>query len=199
MSWNDLVEVYFLAAGRSERMGASKPMLAFTSGTVLSTMVSAFNEAGLHRIRVIGRGDDADLARETNVLNARYIFNLEPEIGMSGSILEALEDCRSPWMCLTPSDIPLLSSETITACLQALDQAQIVQPECSGKGKHPIFIKSNVFLSLRPFLRSGGTLRDFLATQSVVRVSRSNPTEFLDMDTPEDYVRLLQEVGLGPN
>lgn len=193
------IEVYFLAAGKSERMGYSKPLLPFKAGTVLFTMVNSFREAGLQKIRVIGRADDPDLARETNVLNARYIFNLEPESGMASSILEALDDCRSSWMCVTPADIPLLTSNTISACLEALEGAEIVQPECLGKGKHPIFLKSNLALEMRPFLRQGGTLRDFLATQSVRKISRPNPTEFMDMDTHDDYIRLLQEVGLGPN
>ncbi len=199
MFWNDQIEVYLLAAGRSERMGSSKPLLPFLKGTVLSTMIKAFEDSGLKRIRVIGRGDDPDLAEETNVNNARYIFNLEPELGMHSSILEAVNDCRSQWFCLCPSDMPLLTSKTISECISHLEGNEIVQPVVNGKPKHPVFIKATNAYELRNALNSGKTLRDFLDTKTRQFVARNRETEFQDMDTPADYSRLLEEVGLGMN
>lgn len=200
MSSNDLVEVYLLASGWSERMGASKPMLPFGRRTVLSRIGDAFSGAGLDRIRVIGRPDDHELARESFLLGYRYIINLEPERGMSGSVLEALNDCRSAWLALCPCDHPLLTATTIKLLAQNLDNTvDAVQPIAADKPRHPVFLRFGATLELRTIINEGGTLRDFLRKCNRRFVQFHSPEEFCDMDTPEDYARLLALVGLGVN
>lgn len=181
-------------------MGASKPMLPFGGKTVLCRLGQSFQDAGLDRIRVIGRPDDHELARESFLMGYRYIINLEPERGMSGSVLEALDDCRSPWLVLCPCDMPLLTSETIGKLVDSLDESHIViQPVCAGRPRHPVFLRLGATLPLRSAITSGGTLRDFLRTVERKLVETGSPNEFLDMDTPEDYQRLLALAGFGAN
>lgn len=200
MSLNELVEVYLLASGQSERMGTSKPMLPFGRRTVLSRIGDAFTEAGLGRIRVIGRPDDHELARESFLLGYRYIINLEPERGMSGSVLEALDDCRSRWLALCPCDQPLLTATTIKILAQNLDETvDAVQPIAAEKPRHPVFLRLGATLELRAVLREGGTLREYLRKCNRRLIQFHSPEEFSDMDTPEDYARLLALVGLGVN
>lgn len=194
------IEVYLLASGFSKRMGASKPMLPFGGTTVLCRLGQSFQEAGLAKIRVIGRPDDHELARESFLLGYRYIINLEPERGMSGSVLEALEDCRSPWLALCPCDMPLLTSETIRKLVQSLDDSHdAIQPVCAGSPRHPVFLRLGATLPLRSTIASGRTLREFLRTADRRFIEVGSPSEYLDMDTPEDYERLLALAGFGNN
>ncbi len=181
-------------------MGASKPMLPFGDQTVLARVAAAFKEGGVQRVMVVGRTDDADLAREALELGLRYVFNLEPERGMAGSILEALDDCRSEWLALCPADIPMLRPETIAACLTALTEGRnVVQPECGGRRRHPVFLRAGLFLDLRTSLGEGGTLRQFLRGREIRHVAVEGCAQFQDINTPEEYARLLADAGLGPN
>lgn len=185
------VEVYLLAAGVGERMGASKPLLKFGKTTVLGAMAKAFREAGLRKLRVIGRKDDAELAQVTFDLGARYIFNLEPQRGMSGSILEAMEDCESDWLCVCPADMPLLQSATLTKCTENLF-GNVVQPICENRRRHPAFLNISLRFELRAFLQEGGNLRQFLHEKHINTVEAEPCWQFSDIDTPEDYERILK-------
>lgn len=194
ISPNKRIEVYLLAAGKSERLGVPKQLLRLGGDTILSHMARKFFGAGLKRVRVIGRVDDELLAREAYELGLRYVINLEPELGMVGSILEALDDCRSEWMALCPADMPLLEVGTIERCASMLDKGySVVQPICEGIRRHPVFLKDNVWLSLRGAIREGKTLRDFLMTQNIYTVHTENCKQFRDMDTLEDYREILRE------
>lgn len=198
-SLSELVEVYILAAGEGSRLGGQKATLPFGDGSIFRRITCAFRNAGLKKIRVIGRTTDESLAREANLLSVRYIFNLDPGQGMAGSVLEAIDDCRSRWAGLCPVDMPLLTSATIGTVLSGLsDDVACVQPECEGRPKHPVFLRASTFLSLRDHLRKGGTLREFLPTVERKLVACGAPHEFFDADTPEDYSRLLAIAGLGP-
>ncbi len=200
MSSSDSVEVYLLAAGRSERMGANKPMLPFGNTTVLARLGSAFYDAGLTQIRVIGRPDDHELAREAFLLGYRYIINLEPERGMIGSVLEALDDCRARWLGLCPVDMPLLTAESIARLIASLDDSSdIVQPFAADRARHPVFLRLASTLPLRQLISEGRTLRDFVNSGKRRLVEFDSPDEFLDMDTPEQYKRLLAIAGYGRN
>jgi len=157
-------------------------------------MARKFFEAGLKRVRVIGRVNDELLAREAYELGLRYIINLDPESGMTSSILEALDDCRSEWMVLCPADIPLLEVRTIERCASMLDKGySIIQPICGGVRKHPVFLKDRTWLSLRGAIREGKTLRDFLMTQNIYTVYTENCQQFRDVDTMEDYREIMRE------
>lgn len=198
-SLSERVEVYILAAGEGSRIGGHKATLPFGDGSLLRRVTDAFRNASLKRIRVIGRTTDEDLAREANLLGVRYIFNLDPDQGMASSVLEAIDDCRSRWAALCPVDMPLLTSATIRAVLAELsDDFACLQPECEGRPKHPVLLRSSTFLSLREHLRHGGTLREFLPTLARKLVACGSPNEFLDIDTPDDYARLLSIAGFGP-
>lgn len=195
---NKRVEVYLLSAGKSERLGVSKQLLRIGGETILSHMARTFFRAGLKRVRVIGRVDDELLAREAYELGLRYIINLDSELGMVRSILEALDDCRSEWMALCPADLPLLEVETIERCVSMLDRGySVIQPICGGVRKHPVFLKDHLRLSLRMAIQEGKTLRDFLITQSICTVDVEDCSQFQDVDTLDDYRKILKEFEKG--
>lgn len=194
------IEAYLLAAGESSRMGTPKPMLAFGKTTVFERMVDSLRQGGIKNVRIIGRKDDSDLAQKAADLHVRYIVNADTERGMAGSILEAVEDCISTWMAVCPADLPLIKPSTVAACLHGLaTECSVVQPICQASLKHPVFIHSNLRRELRQALQHGVILRDFLRDHRVAVVEVDDPRQFEDMDTPQQYHRLLAELGFGRN
>ena len=118
---------------------------------------------------------------------------------MAGSIVEALDDCTSDWMCLCPADMPMLTAQAIGDCAAALGDERIVQPECEGRRRHPVFVSTSLRFELRCFLNEGGTLRGFLHERIIKTVPAQPCSQFRDIDTPQDYERLLEEAGFGRN
>ncbi|MCL6622998.1 MAG: NTP transferase domain-containing protein, partial [Fimbriimonadales bacterium] len=164
------IEVYLLAAGRSERLGQCKQLLDWDGKTLLARMVDAFRSAGLICLRVVGRPEDEELAREVHSLGLRYVVNPQAERGMASSILVALEDCRSPWLGLCPADMPLLRTETLLRLGSAVsDSFSIIQPICKGIRRHPVLFKRNLAPEVRAVLEAGGTLRDYLRSAEVYK------------------------------
>jgi len=196
MSSNN-VEFYLLAAGKGERMGGSKPLLTFGPTTVFERMVRAVREAGIEKVRVVGTSDNAELAKLAFDLSVRYVLNLDPIRGMSGSIVDAANDCTSAWLALCPADMPLLTSDAIAACAANLD-GTVVQPACGGRRKHPVFIHLRSRLELISTLTMG-TLRDFIAGQNVLEVEGEPCSQFEDFDSQEDFIRLLSQAGFNQN
>jgi CTP:molybdopterin cytidylyltransferase MocA len=63
---------------------------------------------------------------------------------------------------------------------------------CGGKKGHPVILPQKVFLQLKD--SSAETLKDFLKLVAVpvVQCPVTDAGVSLDMDTPEDYKRLLE-------
>ncbi len=187
------VEVYLLSAGRSERLGQCKQLLDWGGKTLLGRMVDAFLSAGFVALRVVGRPEDEELEREVHSLGVRFVVNRQAEGGMASSILRAFEDCRSPWLGLCPADMPLLGVETLVSLRLAMsDFCTIIQPICSGIRHHPVLIRRSLAPKVRSVIEAGGTFRDFLRSAEVYKVPFQDCTQFEDLDTWEDYERLLQ-------
>ncbi len=187
------IEVYLLAAGRSERLGRCKQLLDWDGKTLLARMADAFCSAGLVCLHVVGRPEDEELAREVHSLGLRYVVNPRAERGMASSVLVAMEDCRSPWLGLCPADMPLLRTETLLRLGSAVgDSCTVIQPVCKGIRHHPVLFRRSLAPEVRALLEAGGTLRDYLRSAEVYKIRVQDCTQFEDVDTWEDYERLLQ-------
>jgi CTP:molybdopterin cytidylyltransferase MocA len=187
------VEFYLLAAGKGKRMGGSKPLLAFGETTVFERMISAIRTAGVTEVRIVVAQGNSRLTELATKLGVRVIINAAPEEGMSSSIKLTLDDCSSEWLALCPADMPLLTSDAIAYCVHRLGENDL-QPTCGGRRKHPVFLRAkHKPLVLRAL--SGGTLRDYLAWAVVDKVECEPCIQFEDFDTPEEYERLLRQLG----
>ncbi|MEM4409557.1 MAG: nucleotidyltransferase family protein [Candidatus Caldarchaeum sp.] len=187
------VEVYLLAAGRSERLGKCKQLLDWDGKSLLGRMADVFRSAGFVCLRVVGRPEDEELEREVYSLGLRYVVNRDAEQGMVSSVLTAFEDCQSPWLGICPADMPLLDPGTLRQLHSAVsDFCTVVQPICAGIRRHPVLIRKKVASKVRSIMAEGGTLRDFLRSAEVYKIQVQDCIQFEDVDTPEDYQRLLQ-------
>ncbi len=198
------VAAILLAAGRSRRMGAFKPLLPFGDSTVAETCVSNLRSAGLEEIVVVLGHRAEDVRGRLRSFGVTFAVNPETDSEMSVSIARGVErvTTRAEAALIALVDQPAVSGEVIR---QLIDEwrrtrAQIIQPEHNGRGGHPVLIDlvyRNELLTLDP---ERGLRALFDAHRKEVRrVPVESPYIARDMDTWEDYVGLHQEVfGVSP-
>jgi molybdenum cofactor cytidylyltransferase len=185
-----------LAAGRSRRMGAFKPLLPFGNKTVIECCIDYLRDGGVETIVVVV-GHREDEIRQ-GVSGVTFATNPDPDSEMGASVAcgirELPETAAATLIALV--DHPAVPPDVVTtliACWQA--GSFIVVPTWQNRGGHPVLVD----LSFRPELlnlpSSGGLRALFQAHQTEVkRIPVSSPFIARDMDTWDDYRALHAEV-----
>lgn len=198
-----IVGAVILAAGASSRMGRPKALLALPSGeTFLARLCSTAQAAGVREVVVVV-GHHADLVAihaDALRLPARVVRNPEPHRGQLSSLvvgLEMLERRGCDVALVFPVDQPLVLPTTVTAVLEKWRgaRAAIVRPlRADGRHGHPALIERRVWDDLRRADPSVGARPVITAWQpDSADVEIADPGAFEDVDTPEDYERLLRD------
>jgi molybdenum cofactor cytidylyltransferase len=192
------VSAILLAAGRSRRMGAFKPLLPFGDGTVIESCLKHLRGAGVSEIAVV-LGHRADELREhLKDFDLTFAVNPDPESEMSVSIARGLEQISlaAKALLIALVDHPAVDAGTIRAITDEwLQGSKLVQPEHNGRGGHPVLIDLSFRAELLNLDPEKGLRNLFEAHRAEVRrLAVASPFVARDMDTWEDYVRLHQDV-----
>jgi molybdenum cofactor cytidylyltransferase len=199
-----VVAAILLAAGRSRRMGAFKPLLPFGDSTVIESCIDNLHEAALDEIIVVVGHRADELQAHLKDANLKFAFNVDPNSEMGVSIARGVEQMSddADALLIALVDHPAVSGDTIKTIIDAwVDGAQFVQPEFNGRGGHPVLIDlsfRNELLNLDP---EKGLRKLFEAHRDQVkRLTVDSPFVARDMDTWEDYVQLhLDAFGQPPS
>ena len=192
------ITAVLLAAGRSRRMGAFKPLLPFGGVSVVERCVANLRAAGVGEIVVVvGHRADEVRAALAHLRSVRFAINDDAESEMGVSIARGVEMVAADAGALLVAlvDQPATPPEAIRCLMEAWSAgARLVVPEWRGRGGHPVLIDLALreeMLSLVP--REGlRALFDAHRTE-VVRVPARSPFVARDMDTWDDYVALHAE------
>jgi len=192
------IAAILLAAGRSRRMGAFKPLLPFGNSTVIECCIDSLLTAGIESIVVVigHRGEEIrGLLRNRNLT---FAVNPDPDSEMSSSIACGVEltDQNSKAVLITPVDHPAVPPEVVILLLKEWKNgAKLVQPEHGGRGGHPVLIDlayRTELLALDPHEGLRGFFNGH--REEVRRVPVDSPYVARDMDTWEDYRQLHEDV-----
>jgi molybdenum cofactor cytidylyltransferase len=131
----------------------------------------------------------------------RCIINPEAERGQLSSLqcgLAAVAD--APAVVLTLVDVPLVTGAVVHALIEAwaASGAPLVRPTRAGRHGHPIVIAQPLIGELLAADRSSTTrdiVRHHAANAVELEVEEDGP--FLDVDTPEEYRRLISALTAG--
>lgn len=202
------------AAGASRRMGEPKLLLPFHGPaggeTVIGSTLAALFGGGAGRVCVVTRPDDSRLReRLAHLPGVLLAVNPEPERGMLSSILSGLDALGGPAalaerqeiVLVSPADLPALSPGTVAAVAAAVASrsegaALAVPVHRTGKRGHPLAVAPGLVHEL-PGLDPSVGLRQLLDRHSgpeggaLVEVPVDDPGCVRDVDTPEDYRRLV--------
>jgi molybdenum cofactor cytidylyltransferase len=194
------VAAIILAAGRSQRMGAFKPLLPFGPKTVIETCIENMRSGGVESIVVVLSQDARAEELKTRLRNASVTFAINPDVEseMSDSIacgVRALPD-EIQAVIINPVDHAAVPGEVVATLLADWQQgARLVKPTWKGHGGHPVLIDLD-FRDELLSLDSDGGLKAFFSQhrELVSRVAVNSNYIARDMDTWDDYVALHQEV-----
>ncbi len=190
-----------LAAGRSSRMGRSKPLLLAPDGrTFVARLVDALHSGGVDALFVVGRPDDQPLrlAVESHASHARWIENPDADTGgQLSSLLAALRKADRPGIravMVVPVDAPMITAETVAMLLSVFTSTQgaIVRARYQGRNGHPVIFSRAMFDELRRADPSRGAKAVLRAHRDgIVEVDVDDPGVAGDIDTLEEYQQLV--------
>ena len=202
-----------LAAGASSRMGQPKAELPFgqTGETVLSRIVSTILAGGVPQVIVVGGAhiDAVRRAMPSHEPRARVIEHVGWPQGQLSSLLAGLaaidDQLLLEAVVVTPVDVPLVSASTVAAVIAAWrrTRAPIVRPvdpstslrAGGARHGHPVIFDRSIFEDLRSADPAIGAKAVFAAHRDrVLNVEVNDAGAFEDIDTPEDYQRLLKDI-----
>ncbi len=194
-----MIAAILLAAGRSRRMGAFKPLLPFGGRSVAEACVENLLAAGAGEVIVVVgyRGDE--VRRRLSHLPVRFAVNAETESEMGASIARGVEQLspEAEAVLIALVDQPAVPPETIILLNAAAEQtgARLLVPEYEGRGGHPVRVDLDFREELLNLDARGGLRALFEAHRGeVLRVPVNSPYVARDMDRWDDYVALHRDL-----
>jgi molybdenum cofactor cytidylyltransferase len=194
------------AGGRSVRMGRPKLLLPLGERTVLEHVIAALRGAAVEHILVVVGAHLPQLVAPAESAGARVLLLDEETPDMRATVehgLRWLEERVRPrpedgWL-LVPADHPTLDAEVVRCLAEARalhPERSIVLPVFAGRRGHPALIAWKHVAGMRG-LPPGQGLNLYLRQQAAetLEVAVSTPDVLCDLDTPEDYARLLRRFG----
>jgi molybdenum cofactor cytidylyltransferase len=196
------------AAGHSRRMGRPKLALPLAGRTVLEHVVAALGQAGVEPVLVVLGPHVADLAGPAREAGAVVLVLPEATPDMRATIehgLAWLQEQYHPapgdaWL-LVPADHPTLEPAVVRRLVEAWRQrpdCSIVVPTWQGRRGHPALIGWSHVAGLGGH-PAGEGLNTYLRrhAEQTLEVPVEAPNVVEDLDTPEDYERLLRGLPRG--
>lgn len=192
------ITAIILAAGYSSRMGAFKPLLPLGEMSILEQEIRLFQSAGIHDIRVVAGYRASEVSDLLKPMGISCIVNEAYNQGMYSSVIAGLRTLTSEQEAffILPADIPRVRSHTLAALLRAYQESNIqhpiLYPNFQGMRGHPPLIASSYAAEMIRGNQPGG-LRAFLEIYKnyAEDVEVSDEGILFDIDTPEDYRRLI--------
>lgn len=192
------VAAVLLAAGRSERMGAFKPLLPFGKKTVIESCIDYLRAGGVDTIVVVVGHRDGEVRERLERYSVIFALNPDPSSEMADSIrcgVEKLPDNVAATL-IALVDHPAVDAKVVATLINEWKKgAKFIIPTWQGRGGHPVLVD----LSFRSELESLGPVSGLKSLfddhrESVRRIEVSSPYIARDMDTWDDYTRLYSEV-----
>jgi molybdenum cofactor cytidylyltransferase len=195
-----VIPAIVLAAGQSTRMGSRpKASLPIGGDTFLTRIVRTFLAANVDDVVVV-LGHEAEAVAATFLasgLPARLVVNRNYASGQLSSVLTGLRAVDRPGVAavlLTLVDVPLVTSRTVQAVVDCYRRsgAAVVRPTAGSRHGHPVLIDRRLFEELRRSDDSTGikpVIRQHASVEGDLAVD--DPGAFFDVDTPEDYARVM--------
>jgi molybdenum cofactor cytidylyltransferase len=191
------------AAGQSRRMGRPKLSLPLGDRTVVEHVIAAFRQAGVADILLVLAPHTAELAPLADKAGANILLLPAATPDMRATVqagLAHLEQQHRPspadfWF-LVPADHPTLESLLIAEMLAARSaqaDASIFIPTWQGRRGHPALIAWQHVAGMCGLPADQGLNRYLRQhTEQTRELPAASADVLCDLDTPEDYQRLVR-------
>ena len=187
-----MISAIVLAAGKSERMGQPKAMLPFHGRTFLENILHAISRSSIAHTAVVVGHHRKEI--EQTVRGPLLVFNPNYEQGMVTSLQTGIRALppESIGAFLFLVDHPVVEMETIEAMIPSIAPGRIVQPTFEGRRGHPVFLGMEILKEILELHSSQGA--DTVVRRDagrIIEIPVKMPGILVDVDTPEDYEKLL--------
>ena len=193
------------AAGHSRRMGQPKLLLPLGSETVLGRLLAVLRHPDIARTVVVVRREDTELKAVVEAAGATAIQPAVDPVEMRNSVeiaLQFLAEQDRPtdedgWI-LVPGDHPVLDTAAIDSLIRRWQASPcpILIPTFQGRRGHPTFFQGSLAAEVPRIPADCGL--NWLVRQHAAEIIEHPvdcPAVLTDLDTPEDYARLLAMYG----
>ena len=189
-----MITAIILAAGESKRMGEPKMLMPWGKSTVLQTVISTFQAAGINDILVVTGG----ARQQVESLIGKTVQTIFNEAYEKGEMLSSIQvglsakmrEASAALICL--GDQPQVKERSVRSICDAFlkNKSQIVAPSYQMQRGHPWLVAHPLWDELLK-MKSPQTPRDFLKknARKIHYVNVDTPSVLEDLDTPEDYLK----------
>jgi molybdenum cofactor cytidylyltransferase len=194
------------AAGQSTRMGRPKLLLPVGGRTVLEQVITTIKKAGVQDVLVVFGPHQKEYVPIAAEALAHVIVLAQPTGDMRETVQGGLawyrhkfdpDPTADQWL-LCPADHPTLNGAVVRRLAQMRKNnpaKSIVLPTYEGKRGHPVLVDWKHSPGLR-MLPHGQGINVYLRQQAAetLEVPVDTPDILIDLDTPEDYEKLLKRM-----
>lgn len=196
------VTAVVLAAGRSQRMGRSKQLLAWGDTTLLGQTLRNLKETAVHGIVVVTGSQAESVEAIARAQGVPTVYNRRYATGeMLSSLQTAIASVPQnvAAVLVMMADQPTVSVQEIDPLLQAYSRGEgdIIAPAFEGRRGNPVLISRRHFEELLA-LPLGAAPRDLLKRHQVTLVPVASDAVLQDIDEKEAYER-YRPVGKQPD
>ena len=188
------LDAIILASGLSRRMGCNKLLLPLGNSTVIDQFLCRFPYAHFQKVIVVYC--DQQVATIAGNYPTTLCYNQYAKAGKSHSIQLGLSaSTAEDGVMFAVADQPLLSCDTILKLVKIFSKnnsTKIVVPKVAGRPANPVIFPASCrsgFADLQG--DSGGRQLILRQPERVCYVSFASEDEFCDVDTPENYQKIL--------
>jgi len=204
-----------IAAGLSSRMDGLKPLLPIGEKPAITRLLDTIRAAGIEDVVVV-TGHEREMVEEalTEQRDGSFyvqnrtqkepslcsVYNEDFRSGMFSSVKAGLRCvAETSDALLFPVDVPLVSAKTIRGLVSAYEEgspSRFAVPVYKGNNGHPLLIPRLFYTEILGHKGEGGLkeVRNRHAAE-MLRYEVGDEGCVLDMDTPEDYEKLLSYYG----
>jgi len=196
------VAAILLAAGRSTRMGAFKPLLPFGNKTVVEYCIDYLREGGAEPIIVVLGHRADEVRRKLATQPVQFAFNNDLNSEMGASIaagVNMLPEMTGATL-IALSDYPAVPAQVVSDLIDTWKRGdRLIKPTWQDRGGHPVLVDLSFRSELLRLTSTGGLKALFDTHRSTVtRLPVESPYVARDIDTWDDYKALHQELTAKP-
>lgn len=187
-----------LAAGSSSRMGRPKQLLPVAGRPLLELVLQRVNDSTLDDVVVVLGAEAARIRSEVDLGRARAVVNPEPAQGLSSSLRAGLHALGPEVgrVAVLLGDQPGVSAQLIDRLLERQAASGLPAAALSFEGllHPPVVMERSLWPGLESLEGDVGCRRLIRAQPELVAaLPAADPGRHpIDIDTPEDYERLIQ-------
>jgi molybdenum cofactor cytidylyltransferase len=191
--------IIILAAGESKRMGTPKQLLTYKGASLIARVAETAVSTALQPVVVVLGANADSIKTELSAAGLSIVLNDEWEEGMASSLRAGLNFITEnnplvDGVIILVADQPHLTSMHLLQLLETLHKTGLPAAACTYQGKlgTPALFHKSCFPQLLALTGDTGA-RKILTDMNDMVAKLPFEKGIMDIDTKEDYIRLLNE------